>query len=263
MSLKILVLPTFIILEIILAIGYIKPNIDDILAKQIEIQTMQDDLAKVDSVIANIQTIGRSVASRSEAVSFVEGYYPKMLDEERVVDLFNFLAQQSGIIVTAINIIPDAVVQAADTVYNDAVNSGVAPEAATLMAEAAALAAPKSYSAEVTVIGDYGNIKDFFSRVHHSDRLHTTGEFAIEHREQDPSKTEEEAAASIQNNFLSGTLQTTFPYVGQQRTGNALNDPLFQSSAFNFKTIEQAMSFVTNPLPTLENAQGGRENPFE
>ncbi len=263
MSLKILILPTFIILEVIIAIGYIKPNIDGILAKQIEIQTAKDDLAKVDSVVGNIQTIGRSITSRSEAVSFVEKYYPKKLDEERVVDMFNFLAQQSGIIVTGVAVTADPEVRVADAVYNDAVNNGVTPEEATLMAEAATLAAPKSYTAKVTVIGGYQNIKDFFSKIHHADRLHETSEFAIEYRKQDPNKAEEEAAAGIQSNFLIGTLKAKFPYVGQQQTSDALNDPLFQASAFNFKTAEQAISFVTNPLPTLESGQGGRENPFE
>ena len=263
MSLKILILPTFIILEVIIAIGYIKPNIDGILAKQIEIQTAKDDLAKVDSIVSNIQTIGRSIASRAEAVNFVEKYYPKKQDEERVVDMFNFLAQQSGIIVTGVSVMPDPEVKVADAVYNDAVNNGVTPEEATLMAEAATLAAPKSYTAKVTVIGPYANIKDFFSKIHHSDRLHEIGEFAIEYRKQDPNKAEEEAAAGIQGNFLSGTLRAKFPYVGQQQAGNALNDPLFQSSTFNFKSAEEAISFVTNPLPTLESGPGGRENPFE
>lgn len=263
MSLKILILPTFIILEVIIAIGYIKPNIDGILAKQIEIQTAKDDLSKVDSVIANIQTTGQSIANRPETVLFVEKYYPKKIDEERVVDMFNFLAQQSGIIVTAVTVTVDPVVNVADGVYNDAVNSGVLPEEATLMAKAATLAAPRSYTARATVLGDYANIKDFFSKIHHSDRLHDIGEFSIEQRKKDPDKAEEEAAAGIKNTFLVGALEARFPYVGQQQTGDALNDPLFQSSTFNFKTAEQAISFVTNPLPTLESGVGGRENPFE
>ena len=263
MSLKILILPTFIILEVIIAIGYIKPNIDAILAKQIEIQTAKDDLSKVDSVIGNIQTIGRSIASRPEAVNFVEKYYPKALDEERVVDMFNFLAQQSGIIVTGFSAMEDPEVRVGDAVYNDAINNGKTPEEATLMAEAATLAAPRSYTAKVTVIGAYSNIRDFFSKIHHSNRLHEIDEFSIEYRKQDPNKAEEEAALGIQSNFLIGTFEAKFPYVGEQRTGNALNEPLFQSPAFNFKTAEQAISFVTDPLPPLESGQGGRENPFE
>lgn len=263
MSLKILILPTFIILEVIIAIGYIKPNVDAILTKQDEIVAAKDALARVDSIVANIQAIGRSVSSRSEAVSFIEKYYPKSLDEERVVDMFNFLAQQSGIIVTGVTVVEDPELRVADNVYNDAINNGLTPEEATLKAQAATLAAPKSYTAKVTVLGAYANIKDFFTKIYHADRLHATEEFTVEYRKQDPNKAEEEAALGIQNNFLIGTLRAKFPYVGDQHTGDALNDPLFQSTAFDFKPAEQAISFVTNPLPMLESGTGGRTNPFE
>lgn len=263
MSLKILILPTFIILEVIIAIGYIKPNIDDILAKQSEIQVAQESSAQVDTITGNIQAIGQSVSSRPEAISFVEKYYPKVLDEERVVDMFNYLAQQSGMIVTGLKVEANEEVKVVDTVYNDAINTGSTPEEATLMAEAAALAAPKSYTASVTVIGAYANVKDFFTKVHHADRLHMIEQFTVESREQDPSQAEEEAARGIQSNFLVGTLRATFPYVGQQRTGDALNDPVFQAAAFDFTSADKVISFVTNPLPTLEGGQGGRENPFE
>ncbi len=263
MSLKILILPTLIILEVIIAIGYIKPNIDDILAKQIEIQTAKDGLSRVDSIIANIQTVGQSIASRAETVNFIEKYYPKKLDEERVIDMFNFFAQQSGIIVTEVNVTPEEAVQTNNTAYDDALGSGKTPEEATLMAEAAALAIPKSYRTEVTVIGDYANIKDFFSKIHHSDRLHTTEEFTIERRQEDQNKSEEEIAAGIQSSILTGMLKAKFPYMREQKTSDALNNPLFQSTVFDFKTAEQTISFATDPLPTLESSQGGRENPFE
>lgn len=263
MSLKILILPTFIILEVIIAIGYIKPDIDEILAKRIEIQTAKESVAKLDATVANIRTVGQSVASRAETVNFVGKYYPQALDEERVVDMFNFLAQQSGVAVIKLDITPEEGERVADTVYNDALNSGKTPEEATLIAEAAAASAPKIYSAEVSVFGAYGGIKDFFSRIHHSDRLHTTDGFMIGHQKENQNGTAEETDADVQPGSLTGTLTAKFPYVGPQRTRDALNDPLFQSPTFNFKTAEQAITFVTAPLPTLESGEGGRQNPFE
>lgn len=264
MSLKVLVLPTFILLELILAIGYIKPNIDDILAKRIEIQTAKDDLTKVDSVAANIETVGQSIATHSREVNFVEKYYPKMLDEERVIDMFNFFAQQSGIIVTDIGVAPEEATRGvADTAYNDALNAGKTAEEAALLAEAASMTISKSYRAQVSVIGTYGNIKDFFSKIRHTDRLHTTSEFSIKYRGQDSNKAEEEAAVGIQPNFLIGTLSVQFPYLGQQRTSDPLNDSLFQSATFNWSTVDRVISYVKNPLPPLESGQSGRDNPFE
>ncbi|MFZ1626689.1 MAG: hypothetical protein WAT81_02680 [Candidatus Moraniibacteriota bacterium] len=263
MSLKILILPTLIILDVIITIGYIKPNVDGILAKQIEIQTAKDDLGKVDSIIANIQSIGRSVTGRSEVVSFVEKYYPSVLDEERVVDMFNYLAQQSGIVVNGVDVTMNPEVGASDTTYSDAINSGLTDEEATLMASAAALAAPKSYTTQIRVIGAYDNIKDFFSRIHHADRLHAVEEFSINKREQGTIDAKDDDTAVAQANFLEGTLRAQFPYLGPQRTANALNDPLFQSPNFDFKIAEKAASFVTNPLPMLDAGSTGRANPYE
>jgi hypothetical protein len=263
MSLKILILPIFIILELVIAIGYIKPNIDMILTKRDEITVAKESLAKVDAVIENIQSVGQSLRSRSETVSFINKYYPKALDEERVVDMFNYLAQQSGIIATDVIITQTPPVNVADSVYNGAVNSGLTPEEATMKATAAALAAPREYIAKVVVIGAYPNLKDFFNRIYHSDRLHAVQKFSITYRKRDPNKIEEETAKGILDNFLIGSLEAKFPYVGDQRVSDALNDPLFQSPTFDFKTAEQAVSFVTSPLPLLETGETGHTNPYE
>lgn len=263
MSLKILVLPTFIILEIAIAIGYIKPNVDAILAKRSEIAAVEESLARVDSVNANIQSVGQSLKSRSETVNFVRKYYPLALDEERVVDLFNYLAQQSGIIVTGVEITKNLGVNVHDVVYNESINAGSTPEQAAAKADAAALAAPHAYLAKVTALGAYPNLKDFLARVHHSDRLHAAQEFSIIQREKNPAKSEEEAALGIQDSFLIGSVQAEFPYVGEQRVGDALSDPIFQESSFDFKVAEQAITFVTSPLPPLDTGSAGRPNPYE
>ncbi|TXH06846.1 MAG: hypothetical protein E6Q06_04485 [Candidatus Moraniibacteriota bacterium] len=263
MSLKILILPTFIILEVILAIGYIKPNIDAILAKRNEIAVAQEMLAKVDSVIANIQSLARELSSRPEAVGFVNRFYPSALDEERVVDMLNFLAQQSGVIVTDISIVANPASRSSDDAYNEALNSGMTPEQALAHAEAAARLAPQSYTAKASVLGAYPNIKDFFSRLYQSDRIHETEEFALAERKRDSSKADEEAAEGIQENFLVGTFRAKFPYVVAQRISDPLNAPLFQTASFDWQPAERAISFVTHPLPPLESDPAGRPNPFE
>ncbi|MGB3072969.1 MAG: hypothetical protein WBB68_01780 [Candidatus Moraniibacteriota bacterium] len=263
MSLKILLLPVFVILDVILVIGYIKPDASDIFAKRDEIVATEAELAKVDAVSGNIQALGQALASRDEAVSFVDRYYPRALDEERVVDMFNFLAQQSGLIVTGVKITKNQATHPTDEAYNEAINSGMTPEQATVYAETAALALPQGYTAAVAVLGAYPNIKDFFNRIHHADRLHETAEFAITQRERDAGQTEEEITRGIQENFLIGTFEANFPYVGAQQASDPLVDPIFQSSAVDFETAEHALTFVTSPLPLLDSGTSGRPNPFE
>ncbi|MFZ1654794.1 MAG: hypothetical protein WAT84_03120 [Candidatus Moraniibacteriota bacterium] len=263
MSLKILILPVFVILEVVLVIGYIKPNISAILAKQAEMATAEAELAQADLITGNIQTLSQSLAERSEMVSFVDRYYPSALDEERVVDMFNYLAQQSGVIVSGVKITPKPVTQTSASAYDEALNAGMSPEQATAHAEAAVRATPQGYKAEVAVFGAYPNIKDFFSRVYHADRLHETTNLAIAYRKPEATPAEDEAVQGILPNFLIGTFEANFPYVGKQLVGEPLTEPMFQSATMDFEPAEQAFTFVTSPLPPLDSGAGGRPNPFE
>lgn len=260
MRLKILILPTFIVLEVIIVIAYIKPNVDIILEKRNEIVAAKEALTKVDTVQGNIQSITQSLRARSEAVGFVNRYYPMALDEERVVDALNYLAQQTGTVVAKVEVtqMPPAV--PAGSTYNDLLNAGLSPEEATAQSIAAALAAPKDFVVRVGVLGEYANIKDFFNRVRHADRLHAVKEFSIARLEKTNQTIDEE---TIPGNFLFGVLEADFPYVGRQRSSDVLNDPLFQSNTFDFRVADQAITFVASPLPALDAGATGRTNPFE
>lgn len=264
MSLKLLVLPLFIILEVVIVIGYIKPDVSAIFAKRDEIATVEVELANVDAVNRNIQSLSASLASRSEAASFVGRYYPKVLDEERVVDMFNFLAQQTGIIVSGVkftrNVKTHSVNQES---YNQAISNGMTPEQATDIAAAAALAIPEDYIAEVSVIGAYANIKDFYTRLYHADRLYEAIEFSMGRRKLEDQKVKEGEVSGVQPNFLSGTFIAKFPYLGAQRVNDPMTDPIFQTSAIDFEPLDTTLAFVSNPLSPLESGTGGRPNPFE
>ncbi len=260
MRLKILILPTFIIIELILAISYIKPNIDEITTKQSEISLQKDALSRVDSVAANITAVGQALESRSDTVAFIERYYPKTLDEERVVDMLNYLAQKSGLIVTALNITKNEqviTVMESVAVPEDGSELELVPEAPP--------EPPESYEVEVSVFGAYQNIKDFFRLVYQSDRLHTTKEFSITYQEDEQAGAETEGASPepAESVFLTGSMTADFQYIKEKQVANALNIPLFQSSEFDFKAADSLITFVTTPLPPLETGGTGKINPFE
>ncbi len=265
MSLKILVLPVFVILEVVLVIGYIKPNVSAILAKQADVATVEAEIAQADLIIGNIQALSQSLEDRSDGVSFVGRYYPEVLDEERVVDMFNYLAQQTGVIVSGVKITPKPTTLTVAAVYDEALGAGMTPEQATAHANVTVQAAPQQYTAEVAVLGAYPNIKDFYSRVYHADRLHETTKLAIAYRkpEASPKAKENETAPLILPNFLTGIFEADFPYVGKQSVGDPLTEPVFQSAIMDFTSVERAQSFVTSPLPPLDSGVGGRPNPFE
>jgi len=262
MKLKILILPFFIIIELVFIIGYIKPNYDAITTKQSEITLQKDALSRVDSVAENIGAIHQALENRSDIVNFIDRYYPKSLDEERVVDMFNYLAQQSGIVVSEVKIKKNVKSQVV------AVESPLpVVEDETMGVSVVATEAPEepaeSYEVTVSVLGAYQNLKDFFTRVYRSDRLHFTKEFSIMVREVDVEQAEKEATQGIQSNFLSASVVVDFDYIKEKRVANALNIPMFQSSDFDFKDAEEAKTFVTNLLPPVQSDEVGKANPFE
>lgn len=261
MSLKILVLPTFIIIELIVVILYVKPNADAILEQRAQIDSESEALAKVDAVRENVQSIAQSLKSRTDTVRFVQAYYPEVLDEERVIDLFNYLAQQSGVIVAKVAIQQKAVAAPEGSSYQDFLNAGLTPEQATIQEEAAQAAIPKSYTGRVSVVGEYANIKDFFSRVRHADRIQRVREYSVEAKASE--KKNEEDAPAQPSTVLAGELEVEFPYVKKQRAQSVLNDPLFQTNTFDFAPADRVVNYVTSPLPKLEPGAAGRTNPFE
>lgn len=257
MKLKIFILPAFIILELILAIGFIKPNIDLISTKQSEITLQKNALSRVDSVAENIGKINASLDSRTKTVAFIERYFPKRSDEERVVDMLNYLAQQSGVVVTEVGIKEN------EKVATIAISEPVPVEGAVITAiPELSPELPESYEVVVSVFGSYQNIKDFFNRVYHADRLHSTKEFSIVARK-DKLAESEEGTSDPQSTFLMGTIVADFLFIKEKQVVNALNVPLFHSPVFDFEAVEKVANFVTSPIPPLETENTGKNNPFE
>lgn len=257
MKLKILILPTFIILELILVISYIKPNIDAITTMREEIALEKDALSRVDSVTANIGSINQSLADNTEKVSFVERYYPREIDEERIVDMFNYLAQLSGVIIVEFEVTRNEKQAPAPSETPAVDESGAIIEALP--------DGPESYEVTVSVLGAYQNIKDFFNRVHRSDRLHVQKGLSVTLREGSgsPEGIEEDLARGIQPDFLRGSVTADFLYLKERRVGNALNVAIFKTPEFDFSSADTLIDFVTSPIPVLEVSGAGSPNPFQ
>lgn len=265
MSLKILIFPVIIVIALTLAIGYIKPDITTMLEKRAEIEKKTADLAKVDSIIQNIRRLHAEVDQRRESESFVLRYIPRSLEEERVLDAFNFLASQSGVIVT------DADVKENEPMQKElppVLHASMSFQALTDANQAAAVVVPEvpkrtveSYRASVQVLGSYQSIKDFFARLNRTDRAHQMIRFGIQERT-DEGLTDEEKAA-IPADFLEAVLEADFSHFRPLSIVSALEHPLFQGSNFDFAVVDDLLAFVNSPLPALETGQTGRANPFQ
>lgn len=252
MSLKLFIFPGILILSLTIAFGYIRPDIYAILEQRSLEAAKQADLAKVESVEANVTALSQELLSHHETEQLVQRYLPLAIDQERAVDTVNFLAQQSGVVVTALylkNVTPppSAQTQPVATLGGESEDTTAAPVAAPEV--------PKSYLAQITVLGTYENIRGFYERLYRTDRLHQTQSLVIRRPEDRPQE-------NLPENILEGSLAFNFQYLAPKRAGNALNQPLFQNTTLDFSAANTLADFINSPVGDLLPPPTGRPNPF-
>ncbi len=258
MGLKLLVFPTLIGLSLVLAVMFIYPDVMSILEQQQIETTKQDALLKVEGVEKNIQNIVGSLDSKKETEALVKRYYPEKMDQERAVDMVNFLAQQSGVIITGLTVTEQDVKKKSVPIANDV--SETADGGIDILSDTEpTVEPPKSYKVNVSVIGTYESARSFFERLYKTDRLRVMDMFTLQ---EIASRTEQDKE-SIPDNFLEGSISLDFRYAPLRRAGNVLHHPLFQTGAFDYSSTNQLADFINSPVNDLFLPTTGRNNPFE
>lgn len=258
MGLKLLVLPALIGLSLILAVMFIYPDVMSILEQRQVEATKQDALLKVEGVEKNIQSIIGSLDAKKETEALVKRYYPEKMDQERAVDMVNFLAQQSGVIITGLTVVEQDTKKKSVPVVSDtseAIDGGI-----DILSDTEPIVEPpKTYKVDVSVIGTYESARSFFERLYKTDRLRVMNTFTL----QEITPTTEQESESIPDNFLEGSISLDFRYAPLRRAGNVLHHPLFQAATFDYSQTNQLADFINSPVSDLFLPATGRNNPFE
>ncbi len=263
MSLKLLMIPFSIIMVLTLLIGFVKPDIAVLQEKKSLYATKLEQAKNMDALLANIDALVTDLNGKNTVASFVRDYVPKKIDQGRVIDMLNFLASQSGVAVVIMNL--------DQTEKNDGASEDVAlntlpPVPAELDMTGTVIAPPatshavqpKTFSARVTVKGRYENVKDFFQRLAHMDRMHKTRYFYVETPE-----TNNDSGKADETGILEGGFEADFDYFDARMNQNALYVPVFSRGVFDMTSFEKMSKWVIEDVPLLEKPVTGRPNPFQ
>lgn len=254
MKIKILIFPVFVVIDFVLILWYIKPNIDGIFDRRSEIASAEETLSRIDTITQNIDQLDSDLQRNSDIVSFIDGFYPQVLDEEKTVDLMNYLARQAGIVPISLELRHDR----KQTESTDISSSGGGGEGVG-MTPGPLPVIPESYTVTLTAIGGYSSLKNFFKMMVHSNRVQTVKEFSLSIP---PKVNSEESEDKSQADFLKGTFIASFPYLTSSQTTNALNNPIFSQAHFDFSSANALREAVTNLVPPLEVSPSPRADPF-
>lgn len=262
MRLKVLIVPFFIIIILVLGIGYIKPDFDVMQMKQAEIVRSEAERANTETVLANISSLNNSLDTEQEAERFMYRYLPETLNQEQVIDAFNFLANQSGLVIASMELEkPIDIVPPEEPLIDPSANALIAGGSLLGNSDAPAPVPPviaKTFILTGSVTGSYENIKLFFNQVSHIERFQKIHLFSI------AVDTKTESPDGAENpNGLVGTFEAEFGYLPPKPVASALGMPIFLQSKFDFSNVDRLLTQITNPLPPLEKGETGKPNPFQ
>jgi Tfp pilus assembly protein PilO len=241
MRLKILLVPFFLVMSLILIIGYMKPDFDSIAVKKAAIVTQDGLQAQADTVAANVKSLNNSLDREQESENFMLRYLPMNMNQEQAIDAFNFLASQFGIITLSMDLKKNADVTVEPIINPDGTVVESSPEAKTFL-----------FSGEV--LGSYSNIKAFFNQLSHIGRFQKVQVFSIERDAQ--------SAQSKGSTDLRGKFTVDYGYLPKARSVSALTRSIFQRPEFNFAEVAELKDKITK-IPELERGPVSRPNPFQ
>ena len=263
MKIKVLVVPSLAILSLVLIIGFIKPDYDTLQEQRKILEEKKMEVANIDAVVKNINTLNNSLDSQKETEGFVTRYFPKMLDQGRVIDAMNFLASQSGLLIIGVEINESVKEMEDEDIVLEATPSPLAlPNGSALPASVAPYVAPvaRSYAATVTAQGSYENIKTFLEKMNRLDRIHSVSLFSVGVNDKVLQASPTEEASSGE---LIVTFEANFKYLIPQMVGSALSVPVFKEPALKFDVAKVTEEAITGNVPDLNLGETGRANPFQ
>lgn len=261
MRFKILLLPFFIITILVLGIGYIKPDVDVLMAKREEIGAKEAQVANMETIFGNIGALNNSLDAEQDAEKFMYRYLPDTLNQEQVIDAFNFLATQLGLTISQMELKQSLEKALEKPLIDSNMSALVAGGKEFSNSEFSAPAQPvvaRTFIFKGSVRGQYGNIKTFFDRLAHIERFQDVHFFSI-----GTSAKTEESSKAAESDSLTGEFEAEYSYLPPKHIASALGMPIFLQSKFDFSPANSLLNKITSPLPPLEKGITGKPNPFQ
>ncbi len=257
MRLKLLVVPFSILFALILVIGYIKPDITVLQEKRILLESKNAQLGNLAGILKNIDALTQAIEVETESETFMLGYIPRAIDQERVIDMFNYLASQSGVFVYVINMKDIEVKSPKEETLQVVAGTPILDDGSSVPLPQSPKPKLKAFSAEVEVRGEYANMRDFFNRLAHMNRFHKVSSFSLA-TPKDDGRGEEQSTST-----LTGRFKAEFTYFPIHHVENALNVAVFSKGEFNKDYLNRIGQWANNIVSPLDTPQSGRPNPFQ
>ena len=275
MKIKVLAVPTTIILAGFIAVSYIKPGFDEYLQKRELLAQAKENAAQAETVANNVTALNQELAAKKENVDFIKRYYPDNKDEGRIIDSLNFVTGQAGLLTSKIQIEAVAEEEGTQTfgiVEEQTLSADpavpVTVDGSTTMAPVVTpYQAPKMqyYGVSLEALGGYTNIKDLLGKLVALDRLQKIDTFKIATNAEETASEAEGEAPPASNGTLVLSYRSELPYQALPivvSSESIIGIPGLAQPTFDFSAIDSIKAGATL-VPNVVLGTEGKGNPFE
>lgn len=245
MGLKLLVFPLSVLIAFILGIWKAYPEIQRIMTLQTEIETQKQALETVNNKVKNAQSLDGDLSAHADLERVVLEYLPTGQDDERMLDALNFLASQSGVVVSG------AEFKSESKNNEPAVNQATATEAVATDPNAPKSIPFRKVDVSVSVMGSYEGIRAFLEKISHTNHFHQFVRVDIK-----------KSSNSQEGSMLEGSMGIVFSYFQESRMAKLSSGDVFASSSIDFSQAENLKKYISDPVPALDASGAGKANPF-
>jgi hypothetical protein len=279
MSLKLLAIPLLVIGTLVIAIGYVKPDVSLLFAKQKQIENRQLQLDSLNTIGAHIASMQSQIASsQSDSESSMNDadflrrvYFPASSDIEKGIDQLNFLADQSGVVVSSVvvedakkvapaEVVPEESMEAsADLLIAD--GAGVPEDVAPVVIHRTYT--PGAFTVTIETAGSYEATKDFYARMVHAQRFFFPQTLELTNKDGEGSDAPGGAQREVSADTLFSSVVVEFLILPTVSIASAVGDDAFDKASLNFETLAMIRKNKEGATPELPVANPiGKANLF-
>lgn len=277
MNVKMLLFPLSLVIAIAVGVFWIQPALTEVLDKRATVDVANQNLQQVQTIAANVAVLSRNLDDNTDREQLIVTYFPKAQDDERMIDVSNFLASESGILLSSVKmelmkselVQSAAARQSAQSEIKEVGEVSPTSAAATAVALAPALTLVQSSpetrmraeDVTLSVLGRYEQIKMFLEKLYRSNRLNQFRAISIQTPSQS-SGNQSEGATAISSDILQGTFTVRFSFLPVASLDEGTYVPIFEKTAFDFKVADDLQGMITSVVAPLDVTPSPRSNPF-
>jgi predicted DNA binding CopG/RHH family protein len=244
MKVKILLVPLFLVISIILVIWLVYPAYIDLKLKNKELSEVKNKVSDMDLKLQKTIKLMSTLNENTEEQRIIYDFLPDSQKEEDVIDSLNNIASSEGVSIAALSVErPKVSLKSIQTTEENSLgNKGFTPSAKI-----------KNFEVSFKILGNYEKIKNVIKKINQAKRFNEINYFAI-------AKNNGQEASS---ELLSLNLIMNFNYLEKIKSVSLVDNKIFSSGKFNTATLlEDLAKYRAGYVSRLTVGETGKSNPF-